>query len=163
MDNNEGMDLISSSNRHRTYAQVLKGANGTETLSESVRAAVLARYGDYNTLAKKAGETFEAGIDGQTYFLLAGTVKLTAYEENELVLVIAIPRSTIFSEIDSAHTHSMIIAVALSTGLGHLAKAMGLLTQMNFGALENGKILDESNPSSAKLIFYYGTCFRRRN
>ncbi|KAJ3147648.1 hypothetical protein HDU89_005266 [Geranomyces variabilis] len=95
MDNNKGMDLISSSNRHRTYAQVLNGLNGTETLSQSVRAAVLARYGDYNTLAKKAGETFEVGIDGQIYFLLAGTVKLTAYEENELVLVIAIPRSTV--------------------------------------------------------------------
>ncbi|KAJ3179191.1 hypothetical protein HDU87_003150 [Geranomyces variabilis] len=160
MDNNEAMDLISSSSRHETYAQVLNGSNSTETLSESIRAAVLVRYGDYDALAGRAGDTFEVSINGQTYFLLAGTVKLTAYEENELVLVIAIPRSTIFSEIDSAQTHSMVIAVCLSTGLAvvmalvfalilaplrHMAKAMGLLTQLNFGALENGKILDESS------------------
>ncbi|KAJ3150714.1 hypothetical protein HDU86_006331 [Geranomyces michiganensis] len=154
------MDVISSSSRRQTYDQVLKGPNSTETLSKSIHAAVLTRYGDYKTVIAMAGQMFETKIDGELYLILVGTVKLTAYDENNLVLVIATPRNTIFAKIDSAQKHSVIMAVGLTTGIAvlmalifalivaplrHLAKSMVMLTQMDFAALENGKILAETS------------------
>ncbi|KAJ3011225.1 hypothetical protein HKX48_006944, partial [Thoreauomyces humboldtii] len=158
LDNTPAINLISTSNRHLSYAQALSGGNSTETLSASLRTAVLAHYGgSYNTSIATASTSFETSVEGTTFIVLTGSVALTAYAEDNLVLVIATPRAAIFSTIDSARTRSVAIAVGLSVGLAvvmacifalivtplrHLAGAMGLLTQMDFSALDSGKVLE---------------------
>ncbi|KAJ3160751.1 hypothetical protein HDU88_007857 [Geranomyces variabilis] len=161
LDINAKMDFISSSNRPSTYDQILSGKVSAETLSQSIRAAVLQRFGDYKGFAARQDDKpFQSIIEGAAWILNVGSVEMTTYSSDNLVLVVATPRAAIFAKIDAAQVRSVAIAVGLSVAIAvlmavlfalivnplrHLARAMAMLTQMDFAALDNGKILEETS------------------
>ncbi|KAJ3153049.1 hypothetical protein HDU86_005347 [Geranomyces michiganensis] len=133
-----------------------------ETLSESLRQVVIAKYGSYDGMVAdpKLGESFEANVEGDTWIVLVGRLQMDDYEADQLVVIVAVPRATIFSRIDSAKKKSMGLAIGLSVGIGmlmallfalivtplrRLAAAMGLLTNMDFASLHKGDILEQKS------------------
>ncbi|KAJ3156948.1 hypothetical protein HDU86_003483 [Geranomyces michiganensis] len=161
LNSNPALSLISTSNRNYTAgaggAAVLQNTN--ETLSQSLRSAVIAKYGTYAGLTAdpNLGESFEAEVEGATWILLVGRIKLSDYDTDYLVAVLAVPRASIFARIDSAQNKSMGLAIGLSVGIGmlmallfalivtplrRLAIAMGMLTNMDFASLQKDNILE---------------------
>ncbi|KAJ3282096.1 hypothetical protein HK104_011105 [Borealophlyctis nickersoniae] len=128
-------------------------------MSESVRQAVISKYGQYANVPLDQISSFQANIDGQQdWVVLVTGVPLSGYLEDTLVLVSATPRALIFGRIDSARSRSTGIAIGLSVGmtiliaglfvgvaapLAKLSRAMDMLTQLDFDALEKGKLLSE--------------------
>ncbi|KAJ3176629.1 hypothetical protein HDU87_004957 [Geranomyces variabilis] len=162
LDNTDQLALVSTSNRNISFGQALEGTGSNETLSESLRSAVISKYGTYGGLAADPllGTSFEAQVEGATWILLVDRVKFTSYDSDQLVVVLGVPRASIFSRIDSAQKKSLGVAVGLSIGIGilmallfavivtplrRLAHAMGLLTNMDFASLHKGTILEEKS------------------
>ncbi|KAJ3172275.1 hypothetical protein HDU87_008136 [Geranomyces variabilis] len=159
--NNANMTLLTTSSVELTYAQVLAGNVSSDDLSQAIRAEVRARYPSIAAIkAQGSGQNFAATVMGASWIIQVDSVTFTEYSQDVLGLVVAIPRKAIFSKIDSAKSRSIGIAAGLSVGIAlimavifalivtplrHLAKAMGMLTQMDFAALDNGKILEEQS------------------
>ncbi|KAJ3161043.1 hypothetical protein HDU86_007662 [Geranomyces michiganensis] len=95
--------------------------------------------------------------------LLVGRVKFTTYDSDQLVVVLGVPRASIFSRIDSAQKKSLGLAIGLSVGIGllmallfalivtplrRLAHAMGLLTSLDFASLHKGDVLEQKSAIS---------------
>ncbi|KAJ3172551.1 hypothetical protein HDU88_005879 [Geranomyces variabilis] len=162
LDSTDTLPLVSTSNRNISYGQALTKVKFNETLSASLRAAVVAKYGKYSSMLSDPdfGKSFEAQVEGDTWIIVLGRVQLTAYASNTLVVVLAVPRASIFSRIDSAQKKSLGLAIGLSVGIGmlmallfalivtplrRLAHAMGLLTNLDFASLNKGNILDQKS------------------
>ncbi|KAJ3156630.1 hypothetical protein HDU86_003854 [Geranomyces michiganensis] len=157
--NDVNMTLLTTSSRELSYDQVLAGQQSTDDLSQAIRAQVRARYATIAAIqAQGPGQLFEATVMGASWIIQVDSVTFTEYAQDVLGLVVAIPHSAIFYKIDIAKKRSVGIAAGLSVGIAlimavifalivtplrHLAQAMGLLTQMDFAALDNGKILEE--------------------
>ncbi|KAJ3162530.1 hypothetical protein HDU88_006689 [Geranomyces variabilis] len=161
--NTEDLALVSTSNRNISFGVALtQGVGSNETLSQSLRAAVLSKYGTYSAMAADPtlGTSFEAQVEGETWILLVDRVKLSGYDSDQLVVVLAVPHASIFSRIDSAQKKSLGVAIGLSIGIGilmalffavivtplrRLAHAMGLLTSMDFASLHKGTVLEQKS------------------
>ncbi|KAJ3154020.1 hypothetical protein HDU89_008889 [Geranomyces variabilis] len=159
--NDANMTMLTTSSKELTYTQVLGGQKSEDDLSQALRAEVRSRYADIAAIqAQGPGQNFEATVMGSSWIIQVGNVTLTDYSQDVLGLVVAIPHSAVFSKIDSAKSRSIGIAAGLSVGIAlimavifalvvtplrHLAKAMGMLTQMDFAALDNGRILEEQS------------------
>ncbi|KAJ3000928.1 hypothetical protein HKX48_003175, partial [Thoreauomyces humboldtii] len=162
LDSNNTLGVISSSNRPVSYSDQLAHTVSTETLTASIRQAVIDEYGSlYADVSAQVGaHSFQRDVEGQSWIIMIGEVELTQYEEDKVLIVIATPRKKVFAQIDAVRSRSVAIAVGLSVGISllmailfgliviplrHLAKAMIMLTQMDFAALDSGKLLDEQS------------------
>ncbi|KAJ3154627.1 hypothetical protein HDU89_007865 [Geranomyces variabilis] len=168
LDSKDSLKLVSTSNRVVTYDQAFLGHLDkafNETLSQSLRAAVIAKYGTYSGLVAdpNLGKSFEAQVEGNTWILLVDRVQFTTYDADQIVVVLAVPRASIYSPIDAANKKSLGLAIGLSVGIGmlmallfalivtplrRLAHAMGLLTSLDFASLHKGDILEQKSAIS---------------
>ncbi|KAI8590407.1 hypothetical protein BDZ88DRAFT_109311 [Geranomyces variabilis] len=89
LDSKDSLTLVSTSNRAVTYDQAFlshldKAFN--ETLSQSLRAAVIAKYGTYSGLVADSnlGKSFEAQVEGNTWILLVNRLQFTTYDADQI-------------------------------------------------------------------------------
>ncbi|KAJ3177303.1 hypothetical protein HDU87_004555 [Geranomyces variabilis] len=165
LDSTDALPLVSTSNRNISYGDALYKIGFNETLSASLRAAVVAKYATYSAMLADPnfGQSFEAQVEGDTWIIVLGRVQFTFYASDTLVVVLAVPRASIFARIDSAQKKSLGLAIGLSVGIGvlmallfalivtplrRLAHAMGLLTSLDFASLHKGNILDQKSAIS---------------
>ncbi|KAI8841731.1 hypothetical protein BC829DRAFT_402055 [Chytridium lagenaria] len=125
-----------------------------DTTLKSIGTKIRSIYGNFTKIPNRnQTTTLQTDVDGQQW--LISTRYLT--EPNDWLLVVAIPRSDFFGEIDAATRRVLAICISIAVigigfvalisffalqPLGKLAKAMESLTKLDFSALE-GNILNE--------------------
>ncbi|KAJ3124891.1 hypothetical protein HK101_006024 [Irineochytrium annulatum] len=134
--------LIAASSAHSTFSS-------NDTLIYEAGKALLAAYGGSYSKIPNTGATvtFQTSWGGETWIISTKYLK----NPKEWVLVIAVPRSDFFGNIDKANKNVLIIAICVSIGgialtalvsflslrpLSVLVSAMGSLTKLDFTALE---------------------------
>ncbi|KAJ3000055.1 hypothetical protein HKX48_003275 [Thoreauomyces humboldtii] len=97
LDSNNTLGVISSSNRPLSYAQQLNHTVSTETLTASIRQAVIDEYGSqYTNISAQVGShSFERTVEGQTWIIMIGEVALTQYDEDKILIIIGTPRKRV--------------------------------------------------------------------
>ncbi|KAJ3106935.1 hypothetical protein HDU96_008056 [Phlyctochytrium bullatum] len=124
-----------------------------DTVAKNIGSTLTRLYGNY-TKVPRAGTNNEVDIgDGQKWFLNARYLN----QPSNWLIIVAIPRADFFSETDSATRKALILAGSVAAGgiliaviaavllvrpLYKLSKAMEMLTNLDFSALE-GNILKE--------------------
>ncbi|KAI8823187.1 uncharacterized protein EV422DRAFT_523664 [Fimicolochytrium jonesii] len=160
LNSDRNMTLMASSNRREDFDYIYGGRNSSEELSEEIRAVVVGRFGEYSNVPLGEISTFEGVVMGAEWIILVGGVSFSEFAEERVVLVLATPRLAVFQAVELAQRRSTAIAVGVSCGIAvamalvfafivtplrQLAKAMSLLTQLDFATLENGHILDQQS------------------
>ncbi|KAJ3132358.1 hypothetical protein HDU90_007419 [Geranomyces variabilis] len=135
LDSKDSLTLVSTSNRAVTYDQAFlshldKAFN--ETLSQSLRAAVIAKYGTYSGLVADSnlGKSFEAQI----------YAPIDSANKKSLGLAIGL-------SVGIGMLMALLFALIV-TSLRRLAHAMGLLTSLDFASLHKGDILEQKSAIS---------------
>ncbi|KAI8841732.1 hypothetical protein BC829DRAFT_420437 [Chytridium lagenaria] len=129
-------------------------ATTNDTIVRAVGSKLRSIYGNFTKIPNRnRATTLQTDVNGQQW--LISTRYLT--EPNDWLLIVAIPRSDFFGEIDAATRRVLAICISIAVigigfvalisffalqPLGKLAKAMESLTKLDFSALE-GNILNE--------------------
>ncbi|KAJ3089126.1 hypothetical protein HK102_007137 [Quaeritorhiza haematococci] len=128
-----------------------------DSISESVRADLKLLYGSFDKIPYTP-QIWDRNINGIDY--IVGVASFNFTNANKYTLAAVIPRNQAFSSIDKANRDSIIIYVVVTVGvvtvfgsmmwfilkpLHTLSVAMERLAQLDFAALENGKLLDISS------------------
>ncbi|KAJ3331995.1 hypothetical protein HDU76_001611 [Blyttiomyces sp. JEL0837] len=136
-----------------------------DTTLNQIGYTLLKLYGNYSQIPNTGNTlTVEADVgDGQKWFINTRYLK----SPGTWILVVAIPRSDFFSNIDAAEKRIVIISIVIGVlgvvgtavmsffalrPLYKLAKAMEQLTKMDFSALEGNILQDRSLISEVRLL-----------
>ncbi|KAJ3279099.1 hypothetical protein HK104_001741 [Borealophlyctis nickersoniae] len=123
-----------------------------------LRQHVLDTFGVFNGTFAPGNASYEANLfDDEAWIVNVRVISFGIYDDGKVLLVSALPRKDIFGQIDAAHTRSIGVSVGIAVGmsvltaltfalvalpLAQLARAMKTLTQLDFAALEKGKVLE---------------------
>ncbi|KAJ3010469.1 hypothetical protein HKX48_007383 [Thoreauomyces humboldtii] len=163
LDNRATLDVVATTLRSNAVVYGTFGYNSTvdPVFTYTLQKDVIARYQNWANIPKTELVTYSSKL-GTSYewIVMVSGIKLTQYDTDILILVSATPRSVVFGDIDRAQQRSMGIAIGLSLSvsiliaalfglvtapLWKLAIAMGELTQLNFGALQDGKMMGKES------------------
>ncbi|KAJ3153290.1 hypothetical protein HDU89_000921 [Geranomyces variabilis] len=90
--------------------------------------------------------------------MLTQAMHMSSYSDQDYLLVTAIPRSDVYGSIDHSRTQALSISLGIASGMAvlsvilfilvviplfKLARAMGILTKLDFGQLEKSNVLDD--------------------
>ncbi|KAJ3282874.1 hypothetical protein HK104_010671 [Borealophlyctis nickersoniae] len=127
-----------------------------ETLSVNVRDSVQRRFGGFEGVG--GSQRYQDDVMGDTWIVSLQIVKFSDYPDGNLLLAAAMKRSDVFGRIDTATTKSTLISLGISVTmciiitlvfimvvlpLSKLSKAMATLTKLDFGSLEEGRVLTD--------------------
>ncbi|KAJ3299844.1 hypothetical protein HK104_006581 [Borealophlyctis nickersoniae] len=127
-----------------------------------LRDSVHRRFGNFSNAAGLGLNTYEDSIDDETRWIInLSPLNFSVYTDTDSVLVVAaVPRREIFGAIDNAKKRSTTVIIAISVAMGvlvcgvfvavalplmRLAKAMGVLTNLDFATLEDSRILEANS------------------
>ncbi|KAI8585923.1 hypothetical protein BDZ88DRAFT_321610 [Geranomyces variabilis] len=102
--------------------------------------------------------TSEVVIAGTRWIMLTQAMHMSSYSDQDYLLVTAIPRSDVYGSIDHSRTQALSISLGIASGMAvlsvilfilvviplfKLARAMNILTKLDFGQLEKSNVLDD--------------------
>ncbi|KAJ3283032.1 hypothetical protein HK104_010584 [Borealophlyctis nickersoniae] len=124
----------------------------------AIKDSLYRRFQSFQAAASANVSSYEDVIEGKTWIINLALANMSSYTDTDsLLLVVALPHSEIYGVIEAARKRSMDVAIGISVGMAifvsgvylavvipllKLAKAMGILTKLDFHSLENSNILD---------------------
>ncbi|KAJ3284779.1 hypothetical protein HK104_009774 [Borealophlyctis nickersoniae] len=125
----------------------------------ALRDSVYNRFGNFNMAVGNGFNSYVDSVDGgEPWIINMSPVNFSTYVDTDSVLVVAaIPRKDLFGVIDAAKKRSTSTVIGISVAMGvlvtsvfvavalplmKLAKAMGVLTNLDFAQLEESKVMD---------------------
>ncbi|KAJ3185407.1 hypothetical protein HDU87_000026 [Geranomyces variabilis] len=113
---------------------------------------------NFFSIATEGITTSDVVIAGTRWVRSGRLMHMSSYTDQDYLLVTAIPRSDVYGSIDHSRTQALSISLGIASAMAvlsvilfilvviplfKLARAMGILTKLDFGQLEKSNILDD--------------------
>ncbi|KAJ3283033.1 hypothetical protein HK104_010585 [Borealophlyctis nickersoniae] len=129
-----------------------------DNVTLALKTSVYRRFATFANVPASGVYSYEDTVVGSDPWIInLSVVNMSTYASDNLLLVAALPRSEIYGVVDAARKRSTGVAIGISVAMAvavscvyvavvipllRLAKAMGMLTKLDFQTLENSTILD---------------------
>ncbi|KAJ3149092.1 hypothetical protein HDU86_007035 [Geranomyces michiganensis] len=127
----------------------------SQAFADYLKAIYIGRFFD---IATQQITKSEVVIAGTRWIMMSQAMHMNSYTDQDLLLITAIPRADVYGSIDHSRTQALSISLGIASGMAvvsvilfiliviplfKLARAMGILTKLDFGQLEKSHILDD--------------------